>query len=1008
MFAMSGTLYSLPLGGSREAQFLEDAKKRSYKDTLLLVPNRFYRNRIGQKGIASVTSIDKLPNEILYHNQLKGSVESVSVTAQKRLVEDLLDYFGDRLTYFGALKDRDGFKTNLLALFNEFTRNGLAPDEFVRILSNWGRKGPLHEKDLELASLYQGYCTLLGQGKKALLDLSQLYAYAADVLEQGGTVPWQKCCFLAFYQFSPVQLRLVKALAKVCDVDVAVFYDAKRPELSAVTEKLRSDLLGANFREVKVEPDRALPDDLAAFDGQWKPGARWGKPATSIHLGEGGSPETEIRLALTSIKEKLQDGASPDDFVIIVRKLADYQGIVRSFAQYGIPCRLPQVTGTAGQPLPDFLTKLLAVATDRENVDKWKALLDCTLMAQLYGVDRSSLEQTYNDTYFATADKYRFFLDKKVESAFWPVLDFFQTAHTPKEWQSGLQQFLEDWQLPQTWGELYRQDKADLVQGKVLGETEQFVQKTLADLVHSMEQCGEQDAPLDPKGFQTFWQQSLQGKTVLLQQGDPRGIRVLEAGSVEGVDFPYVYILGLREGLFPAIKRESWLYSDRERAMLNALGLELTLTARDLETDRYFFGASVALATKELYLSWYRDEDGGPSSYIQEVKNFYEEGSLPVTVYQDGPDTCASEPLLVNLLAEQKELGPEEQAFLLDAVGYDFPDRCSTVTKRWDGPCGPWNGAIKPGTIPDLKPPLHLSASSLDDYLQCPFAMLVKRYWKLQPWQPRTAWPTPDVTGTLLHETLATFLGGYKDRTLDGVPEKQLQQELEKVYGTLFQKQVTDGKIPQSPLLDHIRQVYGSWLALWLHKEVGCQQQENPKQAPTALEWSFGRRGSQWPALTRDVDGETVSFSGQIDRIDTDGNLYTVLDYKTGTPPTGMDLAQGRVVQLPLYLEALEKLGKVPRDKILGGGYVALKNGERTGGLWAAAVKDVYPWMAHKKSKSLEDVLAAADASIAKVVQGLRQGQFPARPNGTCPNWCPARDICRISENPNLLEQEDE
>lgn len=1024
---MSGTLYSLPLGESMEQQFLAEAKKHPARDTLFLVPNRYYKTRISQTGVAQVISIDKLPREILWQNDKKDIVKSVTVTAQRKLVEGALKKMGDRLEYFQSLKDRDGFRDNLRTLFNEFTRAGVDWKTFHEALHAWDRTGSLKQKDLELDQLYTIYSFTLQQNR--LLDLSQLYAYAAEQLEKGGKVPWKTCCLLAFYQFSPVQLRLIKALAGVCQVKVALFYDPKRPELSAVTEKLRSDLLGAGFAEVKKEPERKLPADLAAFDGQWKPGARWGRPAASIHLGEGGSPESEIRLALTSIKEKLQAGASPDDFVIIVRKLTDYQGIVRSFAQYGIPCRLPQVTGLAGLPLPDFLTKLLAVGTDRENLDAWKALLGCALMDPLFGVDRSKLEETYNDQYFSTVKEYQTALKKFVKPLqmvqtatqnnkkqpapaafdFWQLTDFFQSPHTPKEWQTGLEEQLEAWQLPQAWGDLYRQGKADLLQGKVLGQTVDFVKKTLQDLVASLEQCGEQDKDLDPKAFQTFWQQSLQGKTVTLEQGDPRGIRVLEAGSVEGVDFPYVYILGLREGLFPAIKRESWLYSDKERAMLNSLGVELTLTARDLETDRYFFGSAVALATRELYLSWYRDEEGGPSSYIQEVKNFYAEGSLPVTVYQDGPDTCASELLLVNLLAEQPALGGKEEEFLLDAVGYDFPDRCATVTKRWEGPCSPWNGQVDPQSIRGLERPLHLSASSVDDYLRCPFAMLVSRLWKLQPWQPRTAWPTPDVTGNLLHQTLKEFLGNHLDQSLADQPEKDLQQELDQIYGTLFTQAAGEGKIPDSPLRGHIRQVYGSLLALWLHREVDYQQQDTALQLkPHRLEWAFGRKGGPWPALTRDVDGEPVYFSGQIDRIDKGGDRYTVLDYKSGTPPTSSDLKQGQVVQLPLYLEALEKLRHVPREKILGGGYCALKTGERTGGLWDEAVKKDRPWMARKRLPSLEDVLAAAEASITKVVQALRQGAFPASPGKTCPDWCPAKDLCRIGENPNLLEQEEE
>lgn len=133
-----------------------------------------------------------------------------------------------------------------------------------------------------------------------------------------------------------------------------------------------------------------------------------------------------------------------------------------------------------------------------------------------------------------------------------------------------------------------------------------------------------------------------------------------------------------------------------------------------------------------------------------------------------------------------------------------------------------------------------------------------------------------------------------------------------------------------------------------------------------------------------------------------------MLDYKSGQPPTGGDLTRGRVVQLPLYMDALEQLGHVSREKILGGGYCALKTGERTGGLWNPVVKDRQPWMKRKRPADLATVEAAAEVSITKAVQGLRQGEFPASPSGTCPDWCPAKDICRIAENPNLLKQEDE
>ena len=62
----------------------------------------------------------------------------------------------------------------------------------------------------------------------------------------------------------------------------------------------------------------------------------------------------------------------------------------------------------------------------------------------------------------------------------------------------------------------------------------------------------------------------------------------MEASDIQGVPYPYVYILGVRDGLFPAISRESWLYSDEERTELAALDIPLGTSARRLARDRFF------------------------------------------------------------------------------------------------------------------------------------------------------------------------------------------------------------------------------------------------------------------------------------------------------------------------------------------------------------------------------------------------------------------------------------
>ncbi|WP_455788204.1 PD-(D/E)XK nuclease family protein [Acidaminococcus fermentans] len=997
---MFNILHCLQLGETMRDRFLEQARALPYGSALFVVPNRYFLQKVRETGAVRAVIMDSLPGEILRWNRAEGEFRRITRPAQKKILEDTLEKLKDQLSYFSSLVGKDGFRDSLLGLFDEFSRNGLDPDTYQRILMNWNREGALRNKDMDLAKLYLVYSTLVS-GQK-LEDLSQSYARAAKVLEEGGSVPWQQCFFSEFYQLDPVQLRLLKALGRCCPVEMGLFYDPKRPELSQVTEKIYGDLLGDGFQPVPEEPVKDKPEDLAALAREWKPGAKCGLAADHIHLGEGASQEQEIRLALTSIKERLQDGVQPEEILVLVRKLQDYQGLVRSFAQYGIPCRLPLPADLKSQPLPDFLTKLLAAAGEKWDLSLWQALFRCPLMELLFQTDRENLDFLYTQAYFSSAGAFLAHVRRKelVSAGFWDLVDFLQQDHTPEAWRDGLTEWLDRWQLARTWGQLHKEGKVDLDQVKLLAGTEDFVRKTLDSLVKTWEQCGEEKSALDLDKIRTFWKDSLAQASLPLTPGEPRGIPVREAGEIQGAAFPYVYILGVREGMFPAVKRESWLYSDQERAELNALGLELSLTARALDTDRYFFGSAAALASRELHLSWYSDEEGGASPYITGLEHFYAPDSLPVTVYEADPDRCASPALLTNCLAEQEWLGPREKETLLAAVGTDFSDRTQSARRRWEEPDSPWNGTV-PGVV---KKPLHLSASSLDAFLQCPFAALVSRVWKLVPWEEQEPWPAPDVVGNLLHQTLAAFLGNHLQTGLEAKNREILEQELEQVYQGIFDRFHQEGKIPDSPLLDHIRERYGKELRTWLRGELDYEARDQLGLKPWKVEWSFGREHSPWPALTRTVDGEKVWFSGQIDRIDSNGKTWSLLDYKTGQPPTGQDILQGRAVQLPLYLEALAVLGEVDPEAILGGGYVQLCSGERKGGIWDKAVKDAFPWMQKARPPEKKQALEAAQQAMDQAVREIREGKFPARPSGTCPGWCPARDLCRIGENPHRTE----
>ena len=64
--------------------------------------------------------------------------------------------------------------------------------------------------------------------------------------------------------------------------------------------------------------------------------------------------------------------------------------------------------------------------------------------------------------------------------------------------------------------------------------------------------------------------------------------------------------------------------------------------------------------------------------------------------------------------------------------------------------------------------------------------------------------------------------------------------------------------------------------------------------------------------------------------------------------------------------------------------------------------------MAKARPPEMKQALEAAQKAVDQAVGDMRKGRFPARPAGKCPAWCPARDLCRIGENPHRTEIEKE
>jgi ATP-dependent helicase/nuclease subunit B len=157
--------------------------------------------------------------------------------------------------------------------------------------------------------------------------------------------------------------------------------------------------------------------------------------------------------------------------------------------------------------------------------------------------------------------------------------------------------------------------------------------------------------------------------------------------------------------------------------------------------------------------------------------------------------------------------------------------------------------------------------------------------------------------------------------------------------------------------------------------------------------------------LTRStfVGEETIKISGQIDRVDVARDQTLIAyDYKLSTGSSQEDIKSGRSLQLPIYLEALEKL-ILPDHQIAGGGYYVIRGGNdrRNKGLHRASALR-YSGISNRVSSVLSDeewkqIRADVMARIWDFLDQMRAGKFtvdPSEKQKTC-RFCDFAAVCR-------------
>jgi ATP-dependent helicase/nuclease subunit B len=264
---------------------------------------------------------------------------------------------------------------------------------------------------------------------------------------------------------------------------------------------------------------------------------------------------------------------------------------------------------------------------------------------------------------------------------------------------------------------------------------------------------------------------------------------------------------------------------------------------------------------------------------------------------------------------------------------------------------------------PDLIPPA-LSASSYQCLLDCPYQFYARYALALRPFEDIEDDIDKADYGSRVHRILRAFHGGAPglpgpfDVPLNAASLPQAQALMQAVTDAVFAADE--------------RHSFGAraWRYRW------------QQVIPHYLDWQL-ERARRWQvhaceqSLQRAIDkAPELSLTGQIDRVDHDGNEYAIIDYKTGELPKIAEITAGEKIQLPFY--AL--LADVPVEQVL---FLRLDDASADANLCL-------------EGPALADLSAQQHDRLVKVYRKLRAGApLPAWGDRVTCERCEMAGLCR-------------
>jgi ATP-dependent helicase/DNAse subunit B len=1012
---MSLELIVGPPNSGRAGEILDRLRSALERDPLLVVPTgddiaRFERDlcRGDRPAIgATIRTFSSLTDEIA---TATATPVPPALTPPQRLALIRAASASTPLRVLGRSSHSPGFAAALDLLIAELQAALVSPDDLRGAAEADGDAA--HE--LEIAALYGAYEELRDRAGRS--DAGSLAQAAASALRArpdawGG----RPVLIYGFDDLTEAQLELVRLLAETAEVTVAVNYADRRALAARATllARLRDEFDATVAAELVFDPNYTQRPSLRHVDRElFEPGAATVPPDGGVRLLECAGERGEAEAVGVEIARLLDSGVDPSEIVIALRRpRVDGPLFASVLRELGVPvaleAELPLATTAVGRSL---LALCRAASPEGEPADLLAHLrADPSVAPGAVDWLERAVARAEVETVGDLASRW-----EKPPVHLARILDAEGPTARVLALAGGARRLAEAVHAEGAplAGERSNGTPLDPVELRA-GVAAAELLEELA-LVGALPGCPEPDLDDAAEALETAgvraWRGSAEGR-----------VRIVSPYRVRAGTASYLFCAAMQEGVFPGRGALDPLLGEESRSRL---GIAALRRQEQAEEERYLFHVCASRPVERLYLSWRSsDEDGHPaarSPFIDEVLDLIAEDDgeadpdfhVTRSLAQAVPTLAeASTPRwLARAVTVRAGVDGERRRELLSALGVDLAtagDVLGLTVAIPDPEARP--GPLRhPVVIEALRERRHLSANSLEGWIQCSYQWFVNHELTPQRLEPE---PDPLWLGGMVHAALDRLYADPPGE--DSIPRPADVAAWKARFNELLDEVVAESESVETPG----RRLALARLRIQVEAFLDTEAEGSTVLRPRAdlLERGFGFEEEE------DDPGELVlgeiALRGRIDRIDVEpgGTRAVLRDYKTSRAVPGLTrMANEGKLQLQLYmLAARERLGLEP----IGGLYQPLgaygdrrprgmvrKSEVGEGGLFEGLELSV-------KGDAVSDEefeAALADAKERAIENGrrMRAGDITRDPlGGVCSEYCTFQPICRLERALGLEDE---